>query len=232
MAPFAVSRPVQHPYHATSKAYAHYKPTTLTVPAYAAGCVPFRWLLRENAREIAEVLDLAYHDEAEEQARQVMGFDSAWVQNVDNQRRLLDGFFSAIQPARSLAFFYAKEVPFVEDPRRVLIGVGWVTSIGHALEYEYTEPGPSRSLIWERPVGHSIRPELADGVLLPYHDAVERAGADASFEPASVAVFIPDEAFGQYSYGSEHVTHDQAIGSLLNIIDGLERAEREFGSTQ
>ncbi|MCI0633126.1 MAG: AAA family ATPase, partial [Actinobacteria bacterium] len=47
-----------------------------------------------------------------------------------------------------------------------------------------------------------------------------------------MAVFIPDEAFDQYSYGSEHVTHDLAIGSLLNIIDGLERAERELGSTQ
>jgi hypothetical protein len=114
----------------------------------------------------------------------------------------------------------------------VLIGVGRVTSVGQALEYDYTQPGPSRSLIWERPVGHSIRPEMADGYLLPYHDAVERAENDPAFDPAEVAVFIPDEAFEQYSYGSEHVTHDQAIGSLLNLIDGLERAERALGSSQ
>ncbi|HJQ96533.1 MAG TPA: RNA helicase, partial [Acidimicrobiia bacterium] len=168
MAHFPVSRPVQHPYHKTSKAYSHYKPTTLTIPAYAAGCVPFRWLLRENAIEIAESLDLVYHDEAEVLAREVMKFDSSWVQNVDNQRRLLDGFFSAVEPGRSLAFFYAKELPFVEDPRRVLIGVGWVNSVGQALEYEYSEPGPSRSLIWERAVGHSIRPDMSDGFLVPY----------------------------------------------------------------
>jgi hypothetical protein len=109
MAPFSVSRPVQHPYHETAKAYAHYKPTTLTLPGYSAGCVPFRWLLRAQAQDISEALDLVYHDQAEDAAREVMGFDSAWVQNVDNQRRLLDGFFSAVQPEASLAFFYAKK---------------------------------------------------------------------------------------------------------------------------
>lgn len=231
MAPFPVSRPVQHPYHATSKAYAHYKPTTLTLPPYSAGCVPFRWLLRENAIGIAEDLDLVYHDQAEVDAREVMGFDSAWVQNVDNQRRMLDGFFSAVQPESSLTFFYAKEVPFVEDPRRVLIGVGRVTSVGQNVEYDYTEPGPSRSLIWERPVGHSIRPEGADGLLLPYQVATDRALEDPELDPADLVVFVPDEAFDQYSYGSEHVTHDQAIGSLLNVIDGLERAERLLGTS-
>ncbi len=231
MTPFPVSRPVQHPYHATSKAYSHYKPTILTIPPYSAGCVPFRWLLRENALVIAEDLDLVYHDQAEADARDVMGFDSAWVQNVDNQRRLLDGFFSGVQPESSLAFFYAKEVPFVEDPRRVLVGVGRVTSVGKNIEYEYTEAGSSRSLIWERPVGHSIRPALADGLLLPYHAAVARAHEDPDFDPAELVVFVPDEAFDQYSYGSEHVSHDQAIGSLLNVIDGLERAERLLGST-
>ena len=53
-----------------------------------------------------------------------MGFDSTWVQDVRNQTRMLDGFFSAIEPDRSLAFFYAKEVPHTERSGRVLIGVG------------------------------------------------------------------------------------------------------------
>lgn len=224
-----ISRLVSHPYSATSKVHKHYRPTNLTLPEYSAGCVPFRWLLRENASHLAESLDLVYHDQAEDQVRQVMEFDSVWVQDVANQRRLLDAFFSSVRPGGSLAFFYAKEVPFVEDPRRVLIGVGWVTSVGSNIEYEYASDGPTRSLIWERPVGHSIRPELTDGFLLPYQAGVERSLQDPSFDPAELAVFIPDEAFEQYSYGSEHISHDQAIGSLLNVIEGLERAERLLG---
>lgn len=232
MAPFPVSRLVEHPYHETSKAHAHYQPTPLTMPAYAAGCVPFRWLLRENATHLAEEIDVVFHDEAEVAARRILDFDSAWVQNIDNQRRLLDGFFSAIKPDVSLAFFYAKEVPFVDDPRRVLIGVGRVTSVGQAVEYDYAHDGPIRSLIWERAVGHSIRPEMTDGFLLPYHAAVERAAEDPSIDPADVAVFAPDEAFERFSYGSEHVTHDLAIASLLSIIEGLERAEHLLGTSQ
>ena len=229
MAPFAVTRQVEHPYHATSEAHTHYLPTEFTLPAFTAGCVPFRWMLRENARDIAEALDVIYHDQAEDEAREIMDFDSSWVQHVDNQRRMLDAFFSAIDPGSSLAFFYAKEVPFAEDPRRVLVGVGRVTSVGDAVEYRYSEDGPTRSLIWERAVGHSVRAGFADGFLLPYREAVERAAVDPSFDPASIAVFAPDATFDQYSYGSEHLTHDQAIGSLLNLVDGLERAEELLG---
>ncbi|HJQ95157.1 MAG TPA: AAA family ATPase, partial [Acidimicrobiia bacterium] len=67
---------------------------------------------------------------------------------------------------------------------------------------------------------------------VPYHEAVSRTAEEPDFDPGEVAVFIPDEAFEQYSYGSEHITHDQAIGSLLNLIDGLERAERALGSSR
>ncbi|MGI8901897.1 MAG: hypothetical protein ACR2HA_13420 [Nocardioides sp.] len=175
-----------------------------------------------------------FHDEAEDDVRSVMQFDSSWVQDVNNQTRMLDSFFSAIVPDTSLAFFYAKEVPHTEATGRVLIGVGRVTSYGSAIEYDY-EPGgdrPTRSMIWERVVHHSIRPDsAADGFLLPYHVALERAADDPLFDPADVAVFAPDDAHHQFSYGSEHVTHDQAIASLLAIIEGLQRAEAALGES-
>ena len=44
-----------------------------------------------------------------------------------------------------------------------------------------------------------------------------------------MVVFAPDEAFEQFSYGSEHLTHGQAIGSLLAIIEGLQRAQEALG---
>jgi hypothetical protein len=227
MADFAVTRSVRHPYSKTSGVHRHYLPTAFHLPAYSAGAVPFRWMLREHASEIADELDLIFHDEAEEDVRKVMEFDSSWVQDVNNQKRLLDGFISAVEPNTSLAFFYAKEVPHTEAPGRVLIGVGWVTGFDQAVEYDY-EPGedrPTRSMIWERAIRHSVRPgTCSGGFLLPYHEALARAAEDPSFDPAEIVVFAPDEAFEQFSYGSEHVTHDQAIASLLAIIEGLRRA--------
>jgi hypothetical protein len=87
-------------------------------------------------------------------------------------------------------------------------------------------------MIWERVVHHSIRPDVVDGgFLLPYHEAMERAAADPSYDPEDVVVFAPNEAFEQFSYGSEHVSHDHAIASLLAIIEGLQRAQDSLGNS-
>ena len=231
MADFPITRLARHPYADRSGVHSHYRPTPVELPAYTAGAVPFRWMLREEAVEISDSLGLVFHDEAEDEARELMGFRTAWVQDIGNQTRMLDGFFSAIEPERSLAFFYAKEVPHTEQSGRVLMGVGWVTGYERAIEYDY-EPGsdrPTRSLIWERTVHHSIRPgRTAGGFLLPYHEALKRAANDPSYNPEDVVVFAPDEAFDQFSYASEHVTHDQAIASLLAIIEGLQRARNSL----
>ncbi len=234
MADFPISRTVQHPYFETSSAHKHYLPTRVEIPPFSAEAVPFRWMRRGDAGNIAEEFDIVFHDEAEDAAREAMKFDSAWVQNIDNQSRMLDAFFSAIEPNRSLAFFYSKEVPHTEQRGRVLIGVGWVTGCGQGIEYDY-EPGadcPTRSMIWERIIHHSIRRGTsAGGFLLPYHVALERAAEDPGFDPEDVVVFAPDEAFEQFSYTSEHVSHDQAIASLLAIIEGLRRAETSLDAS-
>ena len=232
MAHFPITRWVQHPYYETSRVHKHYRPTPVDVPPFSAEAVPFRWMRREDAALLADSFDIGFHDEAEEAARQVMGFESAWVQDRDNQSNLLDAFFSAVEPERSLAFFYAKEVPHTERRGRVLVGVGRVTGCGHGIEYEYEPEAerPTRSMIWERVVSHSIRPSNYEGgFLLPYHAALERAAEDPDFNPEDVVVFAPDEAFEQFSYASEHLTHDQAIASLLAMVEGLQRAGAELG---
>jgi hypothetical protein len=45
---------------------------------------------------------------------------------------------------------YAKEVPFIEDARRVIVGIGRVRHVGDATEYKYSQPGKLRSILWER----------------------------------------------------------------------------------
>lgn len=226
MSPVDHQRTLEHAYSKTHDSHRHFKPTLFQLPAYSAACVPFRWMLIDEARDVSRRLDVLFHEEAEQQYRDVMGFNSSWVQEVGNQRRLLDTFFSAVVPEQSLAFFYAKEVPFSEDNRRVLIGIGRVDAVGNAVEYEYAHDGPTRSMIWERNVHHSIRPVGRDGFLLPYHAALARAAEDPDVDPASLCVFVPSEYFDAFSYGSEHVTHDAAIAILLSALDGLQRASR------
>ena len=231
MAPFEISRTIEHPYAQTNaENYGHIKPTSFLQPAYTAACVPFFWLLREqvegsakgNVQGIAEKLQLGWVPDREPNLK----FDTAWVQHRENQLALLDTFFGALRPEDSLCFFYAKRTPLSElSHRRVIVGVGRVLSVGPAAEYAYsTDDPPLRSAIWERNVGHSIRPhsKQLDGFLFPYSQILELT-QNNGIDPETFVAFAPDEQFDSFSYGSELLSHDGAVASLVACAAALHR---------
>ena len=159
-----------------------------------------------------------------------LGFKTQWVQDHLNQTALLDCFASHLKPERSLCFFYAKQVPFVEDSAggRILIGAGRVLHVGTVQEYDYTTKDLEdklRSMLWERMIQHSIRPEFKDGFLLPYHAAIDKAAEDPEFDPAKIAAFSPADRLLEFSHASQLVSHDGAIASLLACAESLRKAE-------
>ena len=187
MAPFALPRRMTHPYtEFYPETYGHFAPTGFTHSAYSAACVPYRWMLREkvegNAKDgeigVAERLKIGWVPDREPEIRNHRGkeVETAWIQERENQLGLLDTFFGALRPEESLCFFYAKRTPLSEQSRRVIVGVGRVLSLGEATEYEYkVENPPLRCVLWERNVGHSVRPGFADGFLFPYQEALALA---------------------------------------------------------
>lgn len=213
-----------HPYARWSDHYKKFKPTTFALPAYSADCVPFRWMLRENADAIAGNLRLDYRIEFEDDIEQQTGRKTQWVQHGTNQGVLLDTFFSAVQPERSLFFVYAKETPMSDDGRRVLIGVGRTAHVGKVLPYEQDDNTFS-SMLWERVVGHSIRPDRLDGFLIPYHQLIA-ASMESGDDISEYVVHIDEEITAQFSYGSEHVNHDAAISALIALDKGITRAAK------
>lgn len=117
----------------------------------------------------------------------------------------------------------------------MIVGVGTVKHLADNQEYRYSMPekkAPLRALLWERLVQHSIRPDddggFTGGFLLPYHQALELADVDADFDPGSVVAFAPDDRRGEFSYVSEHVTHDGAIGGLLACAAALREAVKRL----
>src|SRR5262249_17616779 len=88
-----------------------------------------------------------------------------------------------------------------------------------------------RGMVWERPVQHSIRPKGQDGFLMPYDEILGRAEEDPSLDIERYAAKAPDEHWDEFSYASELVTHDGAIGALLSLEMALDRMESELGIT-
>lgn len=228
MAPFEYTKTKKHPYNrGPDCAHGHFAPTPLRHPSYSAPAIPFAWMLSEAMAKLGEQHALDVQPEREPD----LGFDYSWVQDHQNQRALLDCFAGHLQPEASLCFFYAKKVPFVEDygASRILIGVGRVQHVAPCVEYHYTTKnlnGKLRSVLWERMVQHSIRPDFKDGFLLPYHDALKKAVEDPEYDPAEIAAFTPEDRLLEFSHVSQLVTHDGAIASLLACAESLRKAKQ------
>ena len=210
-----------HPYKNFEKLYQHFKDTALRFAPYSAQGVPFAWMIREEAEKKAEYYDLELDLSREPE----LSFNTIWLQEYYNQKAVLDCFFEHLEIDNSLCFFYAKEVPFVEASDRVLIGVGKVKYIGDGVEYEYEAQGSLRSMLWEHQIQHSIRPDFSDGFLLPYHEAIEYANENPEFNPADIAVTTPPDKRMEFSFATEHVSHDTAIRTLLDCVKSLEKAK-------
>lgn len=232
MAPFEMQRIISHPHAAYSQPHSLFKLIIHKHPAYSADSVPFRWMLASSAFEIAEKYNVQLVPELEEKAESLMGFPTNWLEDRRNQLAMLDTFHSAIQPEQSLCFFYAKDTPLAEDARRVIVGVGRVTEVRASREYEYSDSPTLRAVLWERTVGHSIRPELQDGFLLPYQEVLELAESDPSIDLERFAAFAPEDYWTEFSYSSEHVGHDAAISALLSCADALREAAKVLPGSQ
>ena len=180
-------------------------------------------MLKGGAAERSELLQLGFDEAAEAEVHEQMGFETNWVQVKKNQLVMLDTFFSAFKREESLCFFYAKDTPLANDPRRVIIGVGRVKNVRPWVEYKYATQGSHKAVLWDRIVEHSIRPNFQDGFLFPYHEILKRVEEEPNLDTASLLAFAPEECWSQFSFASEQVTHDGAVASLLACVEALRR---------
>jgi ATP-dependent exoDNAse (exonuclease V) alpha subunit len=211
----------EHPYSRFGyKTHSHFSPTTLYFPPYSAPALPFFWMMRDNSSSFAQRYDLDFDLNKEPD----LGFPTTWVQELTNQRALLDCFFGHIEEEKSLCFFYAKQVPFYDGPDRIIVGVGTVNKIHQGTEYSYHEGGELKSMLWERMITHSIRPDFRDGFLIPYNQAIEYSQNNTDFDPSEILVKAPDDRKIEFSYATEHVTNDSAIRALNDCKKSLEKA--------
>lgn len=217
---FSVSR--EHAYakgRHNARTHGHFRPTVHRMPAYAFEALPFRWTFRETASDIADLWGIDYDQGLEDRMDELIGWKSNWVQDYRNQRSMLDSFFSSVRPGESLAFIYAKDIPLLEEcppGTRVLIGACRVLEVAPIEEWAYEgEPAswPVRAYIWERALLHSLRPDFADGFLLPYHELLGNPDLQGSDLERFVAHAPPDH-FDEFSMVTEVVSHDGAIATL------------------
>jgi len=225
MAPFEMEHEKRHALSERNPThYGHFKKTLQRFPAWSAGVVPFRWLLRENLDHYRDLFELDVDIDREPD----VGYENDWITQGDNQKALLDGFAAHLRKEDSLCLFYAKYVPFLEGTGRILIGASQIKEICPLTEFKREGKG-MRGMVWERPIQHSIRPKGKNGFLMPYYEVLNCVERDTSLDIDRYIAKVPDEHWNEFSYASELVTHDGSIAALLSMDTALTRIEKELG---
>jgi len=189
--------------------------TTEQIPAYSVCSSPYRWMREENFRQISE-----------EERLEIRGPDDpkrehGWVFEPDRQLALLSNFWGRLEKGRSLIFFYCnKGNPLEENLNRVLVGVGRISNVGPQLYFGKKPPKYADNYpIWSRCVTHDLE---SQGFRLPYHEYL-RGGHDTS----NIVCRIPEGAMLDFSYVSEHVSDDTAVGALERLLQSVEAVKNE-----
>lgn len=211
-----------HPYAFTGALKGHLLPTPLIVPGFTFEAVPFRWLSRQTFE--AELQDSCpdYEASLEDSVHQLLQFEPQWIMDGRNQRVVMDEFFRYVEPDSSLVFVYLKHSPLQEgSTRRLLVGAARVTGVTPPPMWNQSGEQPFDSSMWETLVSHSLRPDQRDGVLLPYQRLVELM--DDGVDVSGALAWAPEGRDREFSYVTEHVSDDGAIGALGSLraaVDG------------
>ena len=208
-----------HPYKKHfSPAHKHFLETEIVYPPFSFVTKPFAWMMKDRIEDKYKDYGIAYDSSKEP----ILTWNTNWVQEASNHRAIMDYFYSDVIPNESICIAYAKQVPFIEDNRRVIVAMGHVKNIIPAVEHNHTDEGELRSMTWETMVCHSIREDHKDGFVIPYKEMMEYAEQHPEFDMADIIVFAPEDAFEQFSYASEHVEHDAVIDVILSCIKSFE----------
>ena len=217
------------PYSKWSKDHKHILPRTVHVPAWGVLAIPYRWMLKEEGFNIAKDLKLDASPDREPTCPKWLERTN-WIQGCLNQQQLLEAFADALIEEESLVLFYAKRTPLCDDERRVLLGAALLNKKHDLVEYPYDrgKDGCLRTMVWERSIQHSLRSKhsadgFVGGFMMPYHVVLERLEQGEDIDPKDFMAFVSDDARGQFSYGSEHVTHGTAAATLIAARGALER---------
>lgn len=226
MSDSSIDLEVKHPYSTWSPFHKHLLPMKETIPSYSYPARPFRWVMKnryignkkyKTIDELAAEKGFEYKPEYEPEMK-----NKTWVQDGRNQKAIFNAFFEDAVEGESICVFYAKQVPFIEEVKRVVVGIGHIKKINPPVMYDMSDDKGMTSCLWENMVYHTIREDMVDGFLIPYDELMKYASEHGDFDIQSATVFAADDYFEEFSYASEQLSHDAVIDVILQCIKVVE----------
>lgn len=184
------------------------------MPPYSVCPAPYRWMREEQLRDVVETHQIDLPPPSDHDREQ------GWVNEPERQRILLNRFWGELEEDRSLIFFYCNHGnPIGDGPARLLVGASRLSALGPQLMFGKTPEYGADHPVWSRRVTHAF-PE--QGVRLPLQEYL-RAGQALD----GLVCTMSDDGAKAFSFVSEHVPDDIAVGALERLVQATEKVRRD-----
>ncbi|MCL2284070.1 MAG: AAA family ATPase [Fibromonadales bacterium] len=212
-----------HPY-VYDPHFNHIEETTICIEPYSFVGTPYKWTMKGDIAGNSP--NDCYFTQFDSTIEIDVGSRN-WVSNGINQRHIFDYFYRNIESNKSLIVAYAKAIPFIETSGRIVMGIGFVESLGKLSEYRYKDGTPTgeqaTAYLWERNIKHSIRYDRSNGFLFPFAEIQLHLKNHPEQNPDDLVVFAPEEYREEFSYATEHLSHDALIQTLNKTVVVLQK---------
>ncbi|GHV37291.1 hypothetical protein AGMMS49546_04600 [Spirochaetia bacterium] len=204
----------EYPY-STYSGLNHIKKTPVNIVPNSIISRPYRWLRTEDTPATEIILDYLKKREEEFKASHKNGqgkpIKKTWINEPQNQKAIIEYYYEGVSE-KSLVVPYLKNVPFTDDGRRLVIGVGFVKNVHENQYYDSSDKTISNMpVLWDKVIEHNL---LNDGFILPYKELYEYWEKNNQPDVNQYLLFIDDDYREEFSNGSEPVSYD----ALLNIF--------------
>ena len=213
-----------HPY-TYHESFTHILDTELNIEPYSFIGIPFNWTLKDKLKD-GDSPNSRFFTGFDQSIELDVSKNNSWVSNGINQKRVFDYFYRNVKSKESIIVAYSKAVPFIENPGRIVMGIGYVESVDEPREYNYSTPPVGKLVtahLWERSIKHSIRCDRSNGFLFPFVEIQSYLENNPQQNPDDLVVFAPEEYIDEFSYATEHLSHDALIQTLNRTITVLKK---------
>lgn len=210
----ALSFVATYPY-STYTDLSHIQPTKVDISPSSLITRPYRWLRTEDSPASSIIIN--YCKKREEEYKIIhrspnnQPINNTWINEPQNQKAVLEYYYDNLNE-KSLIVPYLKNVPFTEDSRRVVLGIGFVKNVHNTQHYDSSNaainitPG-----LWDKIIEHDI---VNNGFIFPYKELYDYWQAKSQPNIDKYILFADNDYRDQFSNGSEWISYDALISIL------------------
>lgn len=222
----ALSFMAEYPY-STYTGLSHIQPTKVDISPNSLITRPYRWLRTDDSPASSIIINYNKQREGDYKASHKNSknkpIDKTWINEPQNQKAVLEYYYDNFNE-KSLIVPYLKNVPFTEDGRRVVLGVGFVKKVHDTQHYDSSDatkyPTPC---LWDKIIEHDI---VNNGFLFPYKELYDYWQANSQPNIDKYILFADDDYRDQFSNGSELISYD----ALISILKKAKKCYKEIST--